>query len=449
MGDLPEVAFMLLTQECMRQDHRICGGDESCAELQAKHRRMRERDEDARQFDVGHQRWLLVNEQPSESWSTAALLRTVSDLLATPPTSNPLWRSIAITTALARLGERGLPADPVVRTGLGPGLIKKILGEAAFFWSAAQADRVARDQTPEVLRPWCAVLDDEASLTGVDSPAPSHVLAVALAGDSGALAKRWIQSAAIGHIVGWRISEYLKVDRAPGDVVLTGGRDATRWICERFTKTYPDEWRLTSLSWELAFNRDPDRTASHVGAPLKLLRERVVTDEMVTDALVHKLMAAPGADDELEGGLDGSAVIASLGSMLEHGIVEGARAMARRLLEAHPKALHLGMAYAFCTIPINRREARAVLDGLDVPEGSDEAVLRELNRAACALFDGEPERARSIVRSLEPASREDRVWLWDPEAALGGRPHVICETVSSWCARLAEVVPSPRSVEGP
>lgn len=368
------------------------------------------------------------------------MLRTASDLLATPPTTNQLWRSIAITTALARLGERGLPADPVVRIGLGPGLAKRILGDAAFFWSAAQADHLTRNGIPPLLGPWCDLFDEEPGLRGVHNPSPGHVLGVALAGQTGALVNRWLQSAAVGHIVGWKISQYLEVERSPGNVVLSGGKDATRWVCERFTRTYPDEWRIASLSWEMAFNRRPHDTASRVGVPLELLMERVVTDEMVANAIASKLIEKRGAGDEFEDDLDGAVVIASLAAMLDSGAIGGARAMARRLLESRPADVHLGMAYAFCTIPISSREARSVLDGLGVGKGSIEAVVRDLNRAACALFEGHPEEAYEITRSVGRPARDECVWLWDPEAALAGRPQVVFEPASIWCARVDRIV---------
>ncbi len=436
MADLISSALELFAEHCAHQDHALCGGSRECEQLQADRLRALERARVARQFDAGHERWALASQQPAHDWTTTALLRTASDLLLTPPERNRLWRSTAITTALARLGERGLPADVMVRTGMGPGLIRKILSDVAFFWSAARGGHVAPRRTPVILRPWCALLDAEPALATVSSPSPGHVLSVALAGGPGSAATRWIRSAAVGHIVGWRIDDYLEVDRVPEDLVLSGGRDSTRWVFDRFTSTFPDDWRTSSLNWELVYNQDPAAVASFVGVPVGLLDERIVTDDALRKALSHKLTSALEAGDELEGGLNADAVIAALGSMLEQGLVEGARAMARRLHEEHPRDTHLAMAYAFCSIPISRREACSIMDRLSVPEGSIQAVVREVNRATCAIFDGDLSAARRLVDAVGAPATNEHLWLWDPQAALAGRAEIVCEPFSQWRGRL-------------
>lgn len=436
MNDLKGIAFELLAEQCAQADHEWCDQTRACEDVGAEHARRRDLAQRAQAFDAGHERWAVADSQPGHDWSTCALMRTAVDLMLTPPARDPLWRATAITTALARLGERGLPADAVVRTGIGADLIRKILRDASFFWSAATADQAARGRVPRILRPWCDLLDAEAGLAGLDRPSPGHVLAVALAGTTGLAASQWMQSAAIAHVVDWRIDGYLEVQRTPEEIVLNGGKDATRWICDRFTKTYPAEWRPASLSWELAFTHDPCATASCAGVPRAVLGERVVETSALMGAVVSKLTSAVDPADELEGGLDADAVIASLGSMLEQGIFEGARAIARRLHEAHPQDVQLAMAYAFCSIPVNRDAARATMDRLCLREGTEESAVRELNRAACALFDGDLPRARAVVDAARLPDARHHIWLWDPVAALSGEAHVLCEPLSDWKSRL-------------
>lgn len=434
LGDLRARAFALLAEECESTNHSLCGGG-ACSDLMSHERLRAERDTRARLFDAGHERLKTADEQPSHEWSTAALVRTATDLLVTPPTRDPLWRSIAITTALARLGERGLPADPLVRSAIGPTLTRKILGDAAFYWTASREKHVARRRTPGILRPWLQLLDEEQALVGSEPASPGHAFAVASAGRTGQVATRWLQTAAIGHIVGWRIDGYLEVDRSPEDVVLQGGKDATRWVLDRFTKTYPEEWHKGSLSWELVFNRNPADTAAFVGVPLRLLEERVVTERMLVDAFDKQLKRDIEGHDELDGGLDADTVIAALGSMLEQGVFEGARAMARSLHEAHPRDAHLAMAYAFCTIPIDRRAARSALKRIDAEAGGATSVLREVNLAICSLLDGDRAAAEAIVRSVNVPPTSDFVWLWDPECAFNGSVRVRCEPLADWVER--------------
>lgn len=153
MSDSYLATLERLADGCSSGGHLLCAHTLECRLALDEMVAAKNSREMAAKFDAGRERLSLQFEQPSETWSTSALLRTARDLLLTPPTSDPWWRSISITTSLARLGERGLSADAVVRTGLARDLVKLIVRDAAMFWAASVAEDIERVEVPDVLAP--------------------------------------------------------------------------------------------------------------------------------------------------------------------------------------------------------------------------------------------------------------------------------------------------------
>ncbi|WP_218026425.1 hypothetical protein, partial [Microbacterium lacticum] len=71
------------------------------------------------------------------------------------------------------------------------------------------AEDIERVEVPDVLAPWVALLQADPSLARHKNELPPHIASVALAGDLGATAEKWIRNAAIAHIVSWRVDDYL------------------------------------------------------------------------------------------------------------------------------------------------------------------------------------------------------------------------------------------------
>ena len=435
MSDSYLATLERLAEQCDSGGHQLCLQTFECRVALDGRVAAKSSSEMAAKFDAGRERLKLQFEQPSEAWTTSALLRTARDLLLTPPTSNPWWRSISITTALARLGERGLSADVVVRTGFARDLIKVIVRDAAMFWSASRLEYVNEVEIPDVLAPWVALLQADTSLVVHKNELPPHIASVALARDLGGLAEQWIRSAAIGHIVGWRVEDYLRVERAPRDVVLKGGKDVTLWVTERFTLTYLPEWHASSLQWEQMFIADPSETANSAGVPLQLLQERMVTTEMVNNALRAKLIDR--VDEEFEQRALGDSSIAALARLLEAGQYDTALHMAQKFHEALPQTMHFAMAYAFCLIIIDPARARSTLETFQPSVGSVNAAIREVNLAACALIERDLPSARKHVASITTET-DDAAWFWDPVSLLSTDPHVRYCPIGEWLEQFAE-----------
>ncbi|MBK8463507.1 MAG: tetratricopeptide repeat protein [Nigerium sp.] len=417
----------------MEENHALCGGTEACLDQVEVQQRVVERAHRARGFDASKGALGRRGEQPTSWWSTSELLRTVLDGVVTPPHTNWLWRSITITTALARLGERGLSPDAVIRTGFGHDLIRRAIMDAAVFWLAEREGRYPPESTPRFLRGWVGLLDAQDSFACEDASF-AWVAQAALASSPAETARNWLRSAAVGDLISWKVTGYLEVPRGPDEIVFPGGKDATRWVCDRLGRTFLTDWHAPSLQWELAYIRSPGDTAARAGVDPSILDERVSTEDMVISEMCRRLHT-PGVRDVVDAELRAEDLIPSLGLLLKEGRLDDARSQARRAWESYPGNPDFQLAYAFCSIPSDRAEAARILGDL---EASDDRVRATVtaNLATCALFEGLPERAAELVAEMSSPYPAGDVWLWDPVAALNGRAEVRVDSVDRWVQRL-------------
>src|ERR1035437_6466464 len=368
--DIVGVALKRLAQDCGSDGHRMCGSTMGCLAALEAHQAAARREEAARGFDVGRVRALHGDGLPAHNWSTTALMREVNDRVLAPPFREPLRRSIAVTLGLARLGERGLPPDAIIRTCLGPTLVRHILVQAASFWCAERQGRLERKSLAPNLAGWLELLDQEERISGLDGSEMTPVAVAALAGGPAEAAHEWVRTAAVAHIIAWRVDGYLRVDRSIEDFVLPAGKDATRWIFDRFTKTYPDEWLTTSHPWELVFNRQPAMTANRVGLPLSLLEERFVTDDAIIGALDRRL-TSPHDQDVLESGLRTEELFEAIVALLEAREFQSACILARQSCEASPQvsSFPCSMPFVPSRFTLMRRALPLMASNLQMPPG--------------------------------------------------------------------------------
>lgn len=364
---------------------------------------------------------------PQHGWSMAALLRTISDLITSPPGVDPLKRMVMITTALARVAERGYSADAVVRTCLGQLLVRHVVLTAVSLWQAERAGELCRADLDHTMRAWLEIIDcDATSLEKSEQSFPSLV-AAALSGATGERAREWIDTAAVAHIAQWRIDDFLKVERSRDDCLLPAGLEATRWVFERFTVTRAVGWSRASLNWELVFNSAPIVTAERVGMPIDLLMERRVPNVAIIRALERKLSSAEPELDVITEVVEAAVARLSLGDLAS------ARLLTRQAFESSPGVPALRLAYAFCSIPAAPGDARATLMPMQCHD-PQQAVLRAVNLATACLFEQDLEGASLHLSSRPISDVGDAVeaWLWDAPSAYEGEAKLRFMSVAQW-----------------
>lgn len=354
-----------------------------------------------------------------------------------PPYSNPLRRAVTITMALARLGERGLPADAVMRTCLGPRLARHILVTASTLWCGEKQSQVRRDRLQPEIIPWLELIDRTAKVPkGEMGLAP--VTAATLAGEPMAVAREWVDTAAVAHLVGWRLDGYLRVARGPDDCLLSGGRSATIWVFDRFTETFLDAWSPSSLDWELAYAQQPAGVAARIGLSQSMLSERPTSVGLVQEEVARRLVS-PSARRSPDSEASEYEVIEGLVALLHASEFEAARSVARQAYEESTSVFALKLAYAFCSLPLDPAGAREVLASLR-PENEQQAALSAVNRATSHLFDGHLDQAAETIEEVnaELASLTE-AWLWDPAEAACGCARLRYGLVQDWLEDLRKI----------
>jgi len=249
----------------------------------------------------------------------------------------------------------------------------------------------------------------------------------------------WADRAAVGHLLSWRLNDYQPVERSAEDMVFSGGKDATIWICDRLARTYLGEWKASSLHWELAYRHAPTEVAIWAGVNPAILAERTVTEGMVTQEL-RKRLTRPGLRDDVAN-VAAEDLVPSVALLLQQGNPIAARQQAQNAYQAYPADPVLAMAYAFCLIPLDRREACRILAHLK-PDRPEARALVTANLAVCDLFDGRLADAVTRASTIDVIGLVDTVWLWDPQSAVQGVAELRLECFAEWLPRLLAVAQS-------
>ncbi|MFS0704038.1 hypothetical protein AB6N23_05880 [Cellulomonas sp. 179-A 9B4 NHS] len=383
--------------------------------------------EGATSFDVSKEVLERGGEWPGHHWSTPALLRLVKTEALEPPRRDPRRRIMRVTTALARLGERGIPADAVVRTCLGPALVRQIIIEAASIWVLTNDGRLPRGAFAE-MEAWMDLFDSDPALTGVDRSSLPEVVSATITGDVARRAREWLRDASMAHVLSWRLDGYLKTDVEESDIMLPAGVGATLWVSDRFTETYLDKWSRESLEWELVFLHEPVETAGRVGLAVELLRERPVTMQQIVDALSRRLSGAVG-DDPVAHGLRTEEIIHAIVGMIRDGQQSAAQEMAARAVRQAPENGYLCNVLAFCLIPVNSDASHQVLDRLIGTRDARVRATVAMNRATLYIAEKNASMARAIV--AEVPNNGWQVWCWAPDS-LDGEPRLLATSFAEW-----------------
>lgn len=370
---------------------------------------------------------------PAQDWPTTTLIAFVHQQLLAQPNVRGYWRATVITTALSRLAERGVPADCLIRTCIGPALVRRILLTTSSLWFAFRSGDQKREDIPE-LEGWFELLDRE--FADLDDQATwNYVATISMKGVTRESADAWIADASITHILSWRRDDYLRVSPSPDSLVLACGTSGTRWIYERSVLTYSAEWHPDSRAWEAAYLGDATAVAELVGLPVSLLAERTVTHDSLFKA---QLEVVSGAAEGLVADMNAAEVLETVVSFVESQMLPAALDLAKRAHRAWPSDEHFQLVYAFCLIPFDISEAERILDGF--ADNFANSTVAQLDRATVKLMRGYVAEAIQIAEDIEEDERDEPAWLWEPES-LRGEPRVMYGSAREWVARLRSLSP--------
>lgn len=420
-------ALQRFVLECEASGHELCDKTMLCEDGWKAHR-----GEDVAselEFDAGRSLMAVVGKMPGHHWSTTTLVAFVRHHLMAQPNVRGLWRGTAITTALARLAERGIPADCIVRTCVGPALTRRIIFTATSMLSATRRGKCDRLQVPE-LEPWFRLLESDPELADPTVTDPDLLASTAIRGAVRDEVENWLATVSITHILGWRIENPMVVHPDESALALPGGIGASRWFYERSILTYPAEWCAESRRWESAYLADPEAVARRAGLPLEILAERQVGRHALDRAHLELILgrAVPVEVD----GLSGPEVVEMILSLLSSGALRPARDTARRASERYPEDDSLRLAYAFCTIPFDPAKATEILDGLS--DFTAASAAAQVDRATISLLV-QPSSDLSALVTCSEDELDSKCWLWDP-LSFASEPRTLYASPREWLAML-------------
>lgn len=427
MTDVVGEALARYAAECAAEAHALCDHTEDCQRALAVHRA--EAAESAMPFDASQEVLRYGDRWPDERWSTPALLWLVKTGALQPPHRDPLRRTMLVTTALARLGERGLPPDAVLRTCLGPALLRRIIIEAGAVWTLVRDGKVRRDRLGRI-EDWLRLLDAEPGLQDPGELTTSDVISAALRGNTIETARRWLNDAAVAHLLGWRLDGYQVTQVRTEDLALPAGAGATRWVVDRFTETYVERWARASLDWELVYLHEPERTATRVGLPLAMLRERQVARGQLLAALSRRLSGAD-ADDPAAADFDTAEIVEAIVEKFRSGDARAAHDLAEMALRDAPDNPHLINALAFCLLPHDPARAAALLERSARAVDPRARAAAAANRVTLHLFAKDADSAELSLASV-PDDGNQYVWCWDPGGIGQGEAQLTSMSFADW-----------------
>lgn len=409
------------SERCADEGHAFCSLSMPCLLLRDSLRQQAAYDAEARSYDVG----LVMRDwdgMPSAEWPVAALIGLVRRRLSEPPwVPDRFRRAVEITSALARLGEQGIPADGLIRGCLQASLRRALL---TYLGSAAEAvaDRqLDANALPPQLMDWWS-LTEGADLLGKD------LMIELLTGPAADEVNAWINKAAVAHLLDWR-RDAQQVVIEPEDLTLPAGLEATQWVFDRFTFTSLDDWARASLDWELAYSQQSLQVIRRVGLAPEVLKQRPVSPTMIIAALTRRL-SWPGAGEQMLNGRPVGEVVENLVALVQQGNRDQALALARASLKETPDHPVLVNAFAFLLLPDDPVAALPRLEALERGGRGPMPVVR-LNIAAALLRLGRRQEALDVLRHAQAS--EEGAWLWEPDSLEEGCEPVLTRfRISDW-----------------
>lgn len=422
-------AMLDLARTCAEQGHVTCANPASCMEFLSWARLELDAYQTAAQFELADQ--AIGPEGPSAATSTAALFACVeSSMLVEPWASHGLRRSIWATGALARLAERGIPADSIVRSHMAFALRRKIALHTAIAWSYSNREGT-RQGIPYQALAWLERFEQIVDMQASDAPATFvDVLVAASTGKFRRVIDEWLRTTAVAHIIAWRISEPLAVEVPLDCMSCAGGTTATQWIFDRYTKPYLHEWQTESVSWELSFALEPIETARRSGVDIRWLNERPASVALAANTLVRQHTLWHDEPDLILSGVSESDVIEDILHLVNSREIRSAQEFATEVASRNPGSFALRRLFAFTLIPSEPARARRMF--LDYRDSAEE-WLEQINLACCLIAENKLPAALDLLATVDSSDWDDRDgWLWTPESLVSNQPLVKGISAAEW-----------------
>lgn len=224
----------------------------------------------------------------------------------------------------------------------------------------------------------------------------------------------WIATASTKDIVAWNYdaTPHQAIDEA--DLQLRGGSAAIWWLCDRFIHTELNDWRRSSLDWELRFAHQPFSVADAAGVPLPLLEERPTHRDMIVDAVVRRV-TNPTLTDSLVAGLSRSDLRELAPLYIEDGQLPLLLELLVKAVDYSPEDSDLRSLLGFILVPFDPEAALLNFDRIKETEGSLKGIIAANRSAALARLGRYGEALRVLEQFSATNSVGTSALFWPPE----------------------------------
>lgn len=183
-----------------------------------------------------------------------------------------------------------------------------------------------------------------------------------------------------------------------------------RWIFDRFTQTYLQNWKYESLEleWKYLHSKVKGCSSSEV------MRMRRVDAVAVSREIANRITSGHAERPDLFRLADFTPVTIEY---LRGGNYSAAATIHEGLSRINRNDPFVWNNLGFCLLPIDSRRAQEALSKADVLSDSPQAVTR-CNRALAYFISGDSIAAMDMAISVVSLPVEENLWLWDVDSSV-------------------------------
>jgi len=352
--------------------------------------------------------YLRDRERPTDSRHTVSLLIELETRLKTPPwfADDLEERQYLIRAAFTELVRRGFSADDLLAA-----LSRRVTTVMVAFMAATLVIETVTPKEeqaglPQIGTEWI----NARKLFHVDTDGTTErkmLGAITAATSLLDAAVRWASSLSLEELTAWPA---FSKEALEGEFrALPGSADRGDWIFDRFTETYPTEWRTSSLylEWKYIYSQ------STGCAPRDQMELRRVDAEVIGREIANRTVARDdGVESACRQSVQPSEFTPIAVDYLKSGRHEAAAALFEALAQLSPDDAVLLNNHGFCLIPIDRdRALEALTHAADI--AAKPAPVNYANRILLLYLAGRTDEALALAEESRGLDTDTHAWLWE------------------------------------
>lgn len=351
--------------------------------------------------------YLRDRDRPTDSRHTASLLTELETQLRTPPwfADDLEERRYLIGAAFAELVRRGFSSEDLLTS-----LSRRLASRMVAFLAALAAQEVApkrgQGSPLDVGEEWQAAR----SLLQPDPDATEDVkiLVSAIVNARGLVDKvaRWASSLSLEELIAWPAFSKDVLEREYPHPA--GSLEHGEWIFDRFTETYPSDWRTSSLHLEWQYIHSHRMGCA---PPDEMDLRRMDAAALSREIADRAVIASRGLDSAQRQSVKPTEFTPIAADYLKSGRYEAAAALFEALALLSPDNNIVANNLGFCLIPIDRDRALEVLTRAATMAGKPEAVTYA-NRVFVLYLLGRTDEALAVAEESRECDPDPNAWLW-------------------------------------